>query len=191
MRGRTSIWRAGRAPLIIISGGGARAGRTEADMMAKAIAGLDVPASALLLETRSLSTRDNAMFTTELAEQRGIRRVLLVTSSLHMPRALLMFRETGLDVVAFPVSDRINRRTWKDRWLPTPGALWRSGRALCRSTPNRDGYSVKKLCMPGADRLHIAVAGLAVGSLNPRCPLQEGGEGNPPACRDTGSLTNP
>ena len=70
------------------------------------------------------------MFTTELAEQRGIRRVLLVTSSLHMPRALLIFRETGLDVVAFPVSDRINRRTWKDRWLPTPGALWRSGRAL-------------------------------------------------------------
>jgi uncharacterized SAM-binding protein YcdF (DUF218 family) len=124
------IWRAGRAPLIILSGGGARAGRTEADMMAKAIAGLDVPASALLLETRSLSTRDNAMFTTELAERRGIRRVLLVTSSLHMPRALLMFQEAGLDVVAFPVSDRIMRRSWKDRWLPTPGALWRSGRAL-------------------------------------------------------------
>lgn len=122
-------WLSGRAPIVILSGGGGASG-TEARMMATAIAKLGVPASALILEERSRNTRDNALFTTALAERRGMRRVLLVTSSLHMPRASLLFRKAGVDVVPVPVPERARRDTWQDRWLPSFGALWRSGRAL-------------------------------------------------------------
>lgn len=124
----TRAWLAGRAPLVILSGGGSGNGRSEADVMAKAITRLGVPASALILEERSRSTRDNAMFTARLARERGIGRVLLVTSAVHMPRAAFWFREAGLDVMPVPVPERSGRSGWK-RWIPSHRALWRSGRA--------------------------------------------------------------
>ena len=124
-------WRAGRAPIIILSGGRGRPGHTEAQNMAKAMARFDIPASALLLEQRSRDTRDNAAFTAALAREHGMKRVLLVTSSLHMPRASLLFQNAGVDVVPVsvpePESDRLG---WGQQWLPSRTALWRSGRAL-------------------------------------------------------------
>lgn len=123
----TRAWLAGRAPVVILSGGGGN-DYSEAEVMATAITRLGVPASALVLEKRSHSTRDNAVFSAQLARQRGIERVLLVTSAVHMPRAAFWFREVGLDVVPVPVPERKGRSGWK-RWLPSRGALWRSGRA--------------------------------------------------------------
>lgn len=121
-------WFGGRAPVVILSGGGGRSG-TEARMMAAAIAKLGVPSSALLLEERSRSTEDNARYTAALASGRDIRTVLLVTSSLHMPRAMLEFGRTGIRAVPVPVPEKADRSHWRDRWLPSFGALWRSGRA--------------------------------------------------------------
>ncbi len=124
-------WLAGRAPLIILSGGRGRPGHTEADLMADAIGKLGIPASALLLEPRSRNTRDNAVFTARLARQHGVHRVLLVTSSLHMPRASLLFRDEGVRVIPVSVPEPVSSRLgWVQRWLPTRSALWRSGRAL-------------------------------------------------------------
>jgi len=122
-------WLAGRAPVIILTGG--KTGRiSEAQRMAEAINRLGVPDSALLLEERSRSTRDNALYTAALAKPRGVRTVLLVTSGLHMPRAVLVFREAGFHVVPVPVPERARRMTWLRSWLPSPSALWRSGRAM-------------------------------------------------------------
>jgi uncharacterized SAM-binding protein YcdF (DUF218 family) len=123
-------WLAGRAPLVILSGGGGGRQGSEAAMMAAAIGKLGIPASALVLEEHSRSTRDNAVNTARLAKQRGIHRVLLVTSAVHMPRARLLFESTGIDVVPVPVPEYARRNKWRDCWLPAPGALWRSGRAL-------------------------------------------------------------
>ena len=123
-------WLAGRAPLIILSGGGNGHGPSEAETMALAIAKTGIPASAVVLEDRSDSTRDNARMTAALARERGMRKVLLVTSSVHMPRARLLFRDVGIVVVAVPVPEGELGAGWRERWLPTPRALWRSGRAL-------------------------------------------------------------
>ncbi|HSR65843.1 MAG TPA: YdcF family protein [Xanthomonadaceae bacterium] len=124
-------WLEGRAPVVILSGGssGGR-GLTEAGRMAEAIGRMGVPRSALLLEERSRDTAGNARFTAQLARQRHVRSILLVTSAVHMPRASLLFREAGLQVVPVPVPEGAERVGWRERWLPSPGALWRSGRAL-------------------------------------------------------------
>ena len=123
-------WLAGRARVIVLSGGGGGGnGDSEAYRMAEAIARLGVPASALMLEEHSRDTRDNARNTTAMLRSRGMKRVLLVTSSLHMPRASLLFRQAGLEVLAVPVPEPANRATWRQRWFPSRRALWRSGRA--------------------------------------------------------------
>lgn len=118
-------WQAGRAPLIILSGS-----RVETATMAAAVARFEVPGHVVLLEERSRSTRDNARFTAALAERHGVERILLVTSSLHMPRALQAFRDSGLDAIPAPVPEIAPRTQWRDRWLPSRRALWRSSRAL-------------------------------------------------------------
>jgi uncharacterized SAM-binding protein YcdF (DUF218 family) len=123
------LWFARRAPVVILSGGGDN-GHSEARTMARAIATLGVPAQALLLEQRSTDTRGNALYTAELARRHGIRRVLLVTSAIHMPRAQLLFRRTGLDVVPMPVPEPRVGNGWAQRWIPRPRALRRSGSAL-------------------------------------------------------------
>ena len=122
-------WFSGRAPIIILSGGRGGNGRSEAALMAVAMARVGVPSSALMLEERSRDTHDNALFTAELARQHDIRRVLLVTSALHIPRASYWFRAAGLEVVPVPVPEPGIRGNWKRRWLPSRDALWRSGRA--------------------------------------------------------------
>ncbi len=121
-------WLAGRAPVVILSGGGQ--GRiTEAKRMANAIERLGVPHSAVVLEERSHDTDDNARFSVALAPG-DPPHILLVTSALHMPRATLLFERAGARVVPVPVPEGRSRTTGPRRWLPSPRALWRSGRAL-------------------------------------------------------------
>jgi uncharacterized SAM-binding protein YcdF (DUF218 family) len=98
--------------------------------MAEAITLLGVPDSALVLEDQSRSTEENAEFSARIGRQRGIHRILLVTSSLHMPRASLLFREAGFEVIPVPAPEHAARQSWTEQWVPTSRALWRSGRAL-------------------------------------------------------------
>ena len=126
-------WLAGKAPVVVLSGGGDNGGNeaaSEARIMEHAIQRLGVPRKALLLETKSRNTRDNARYTAELADQHGFHRILLVTSSLHMPRAVIEFRRAGVDITPVPVPESGKRERWTQRWVPSRRALWRSGRAI-------------------------------------------------------------
>jgi uncharacterized SAM-binding protein YcdF (DUF218 family) len=92
------LFRAGKAPWLVVSGGSPwqRQGRSPAWEMGELLAEWGVPRSALLLEERSRNTHENAAETRALLAERGIDDVLLVTSALHMPRALAAFRSEGL-----------------------------------------------------------------------------------------------
>ena len=94
-----------KAPLVILSGGriywGGSAPSESADM-AVILRQMGVPASAIIQEPDSLNTRENAVNVKKILEARGIRRVLLVTSALHMPRSLLIFKRLGIAAIAAP-----------------------------------------------------------------------------------------
>ena len=122
-------WHAGKAPKIILSGG-AVGSTTEARRMASAIQRLGVPDEALVLEERSRDTRDNARYSMALADAQGGRKVLLVTSALHMPRAALQFCRAGADVFAVPVPEGRPSKGLRAQYVPSRRALWRSGRAF-------------------------------------------------------------
>lgn len=99
------LYRAGKAPLIIASGGTLPwrdQQFREADAMKTLLRRWGVPADSVLTESQSASTYQNATNTAALVDRRGLDRVLLVTSALHMRRALATFRSAG--VVAVPAA---------------------------------------------------------------------------------------
>ncbi|HRC72165.1 MAG TPA: YdcF family protein [Candidatus Competibacter sp.] len=128
------LFRAGKAPLILVSGGNlpwSGVDRTEAEVMAELLQELGVPKAAIALETRSRTTQENRDNALPVLRGLGARRILLVTSALHMPRALALFAVTDLAVLPAPTDFEVHRRTWNLlRWLPDAQALADSSRAF-------------------------------------------------------------
>ena len=88
---------------IIISGGDASGtGVTEAESYRSELLRLGVEDSDLVLEKRSLNTFRNAEFTSLLVKAGQFDRVFLVTSGLHLPRAILYFTHFGILAVPTP-----------------------------------------------------------------------------------------
>jgi uncharacterized SAM-binding protein YcdF (DUF218 family) len=62
--------------------------------------------SRLVVEPKAMNTRQNALFTREIVEQRGYRSLLLITSAFHMLRARECFHAVGLEVDTLPTDFR-------------------------------------------------------------------------------------
>jgi uncharacterized SAM-binding protein YcdF (DUF218 family) len=128
------LYRADKAPLIIASGGTVPWNDQrfrEAPVMQRLLVSWGVPADSVLLESSSANTYGNARFTAELADERGLDRVLLVTSAFHMRRALATFRSAGLNVVPAATDYQVaeGSMTLLDL-LPDAGALAGSTTAI-------------------------------------------------------------
>ncbi len=97
------LYQAGKAPLVIPSGGRipwwGDDYPSEATDMTYWLTRLGVPARAIEEEGASLNTYQNAIFTKEILDRRGITRIILVTSAYHMPRSKRIFEKLGLTVV--------------------------------------------------------------------------------------------
>lgn len=129
------LYRAGKAPLVLASGGNldwSGIDRPEADVMAELLQQLGVPAAAIQQEPRSRTTRENRDNSLPLLRTRGVRSILLVTSALHMPRALALFQATDLQVIPAPADVEVIHRDNAHplRWLPDAQALADSTRAF-------------------------------------------------------------
>lgn len=103
------LYRAGYIRKIIVSGGSGALGgtktRTEAEELSILLRLAGVPREAILLETRSRNTRENALNTKDvLAQHPDLKSIVLITSAFHERRALGCFRKVGLYPAVFPAS---------------------------------------------------------------------------------------
>jgi uncharacterized SAM-binding protein YcdF (DUF218 family) len=99
------LYRDGKAPRLILSGGRIvwnRGGNPESSDMATLLETMGVPKTAILEDPSSLNTRENAVNVKQIMDTQKIRQVLLVTSAMHMPRSLLIFRKIGVTAIAAP-----------------------------------------------------------------------------------------
>ena len=80
----------------------------------------------ITFETESRNTYENARNIRAQFDPQGSERWLLVTSALHMPRAVGCFRKLGLTVVPYPVNYRT--RGTQDIWRPFPAVAAGLGR---------------------------------------------------------------
>jgi len=129
------IFHAGKAPLVILSGGRApsrREGWTEAESGAIFLADMGVPRSAMVLDNEALTTRENAVNVDRIVTERGFASILLVTSASHMRRSLAAFSGSPAEVVpvATDFSTTQNPPFTLRRILPSVSALGRSTRAI-------------------------------------------------------------
>jgi len=94
-----------KAPIIILSGGRIDwrgSGSPESADMATILTYIGVPAAAIIQEPDSLNTYQNAVNVRKILEARGIKKVLLITSAMHTPRSLKIFKRQGIDVIPTP-----------------------------------------------------------------------------------------
>ena len=128
------LYRQGKAPHIICTGNVATGGiapRPAAEDMADLLRLVGVPASAIVTEIKSENTRAHAVNLCPLLQERRINRVLLVTSAMHMPRSIGVFRRlcSAIEFVPAPTDFRAPFEAatpWHRqvvRLLPTPRSL--------------------------------------------------------------------
>lgn len=104
------LWKRGKVKYILLSGGRASwdSSRTsEAVAMKRVLALFGIDGGALLIEGKSRTTYENAVFSKLLWKRHKFSSGLLVTSAYHMPRALRVFRKQGFNVR--PVTTDIRR----------------------------------------------------------------------------------
>lgn len=128
------LYRLGRAPKVICTGNvstGSMRRRSEAEDMADLLVRIGVPRAAIVLETKALNTHDHAVNLCPMFAALEVRRVLLVTSALHMTRSVGVFRRAcpDVDYVPAPTDFRAVARLpvpWHRsaaNLIPTPQAL--------------------------------------------------------------------
>jgi uncharacterized SAM-binding protein YcdF (DUF218 family) len=94
---------------VVLSGGEGTMlayGEQEAEYELALLIELGVPTERIVLENRSRNTYENAVFSREVAKPRPGEAWLLVTSAVHMPRAVGCFRHAGWQIVPYPVDFR-------------------------------------------------------------------------------------
>jgi uncharacterized SAM-binding protein YcdF (DUF218 family) len=128
------LYRQRLSPLVICTGGIATGGwapRAGADEMREFLSLLGLPKEAILTEGASSNTHEHAVNLELLFRDRKIKRVLLVTSAMHMPRSLGVFHKScpNVEFVPAPTDFRLvddPGRPWYRElvaFIPTPQNL--------------------------------------------------------------------
>ena len=111
---------------ILVSGGQVYADSgAEAQLAARELLRLGVKPEDIIIEDRSLNTRQNAVYSCELLRQRGLEHPVLVTSAFHMNRGVLNFAKEGMAVDPYPTDYRVNQEQvfHYNKLMPSAGAL--------------------------------------------------------------------
>jgi uncharacterized SAM-binding protein YcdF (DUF218 family) len=117
------LYQAQRAGTLLLSGG------DQSLKMEHRLERQGVPIAAMRTEDTSENTHQNALYSAAILKRENLRRILLVTSGIHMPRARASFAREGLTVIPAPAPDPGTLRS-SYRWWPQRAALTMSARCL-------------------------------------------------------------
>lgn len=137
------LYREGKIKHILLSGGEIEwltsSASSPAKDMAALLTGMGIPEEALWLESKSRNTHENAVMSQAILQEMGVKKVLLITSALHMPRSVALFEKLGVEVIPLPVDYSVTQvngsvgNDWVGQllgWLPSAGNLNATTNAL-------------------------------------------------------------
>lgn len=111
---------------IILSGGQVYADSgNEADIAKRELMLLGISPKDIIAEDKSINTRQNAIYTSEIMREKSFKQPILVTSAFHMERAVLNFQKEGIEPVPFATDFRVGQPQsfhW-NKLAPSPEAL--------------------------------------------------------------------
>lgn len=118
----------GRARFAIVSGAPehpAFAEHSEARVLARQLTSWGIDPSRVILEEQARNTRDNAVYSQRIVEERGFDEVLVVTSAFHMRRAVECFEAVGMTFDHLAVDFRAHGAYVPEprSWLPRASYL--------------------------------------------------------------------
>jgi len=101
------LYETGKVKKILITGGDSRIFKKieykEAEFIASNLMDLQIPSRDILIEGKARNTIENARFSKRILDSLDSKGpFLLVTSALHMPRAVKAFRKEGIDIRPYP-----------------------------------------------------------------------------------------
>lgn len=143
--GGVDLYRAGKAPLLVFTGGWAPwmpDAPPDGEVMIRYAERLGVPAEAMRTTGKVVNTAEEAQAVAAMLEPGAT--ILLVTSAFHMPRSLLLFAGAGLRPTGYPVDFKVNagkRRGILD-FVPSAEAF-RKTEVAWRELLGRAYYAVK------------------------------------------------
>lgn len=129
------LFQAGKARMMVFTGGRVpwlKQTVSEGEILQNLAVQRGVPPTATAVAGNIENTADEANALGRLARDKHFSHLILVTTAWHMPRAMLLFRYTGLDVTPFAVGELVNPSaplTVLD-FLPQAAALQHSEIAL-------------------------------------------------------------
>jgi uncharacterized SAM-binding protein YcdF (DUF218 family) len=128
------LYKQGKGSFIMVSGGNIPAldarTTTPAEDMTMILTMLGVPQEVIWLQPSSANTAEDALYSSILLKESGISRIILVTSAVHMPRAVGLFTSEGMDVTPAPVDYTVTQEVWDNLW----GGSWQE--MLISAMPN-------------------------------------------------------
>lgn len=92
---------------IILSGGAVFNRHPEAETLSKTVQMLNVPQKDIVLDNNSRDTEEQAVQVSPIV---GKDRFILVTSAYHMPRAVAIFKKTGLLPIPAPTNHMVLKK---------------------------------------------------------------------------------
>ena len=124
---------AGKAPLIIFTRGQYPWADLppEGEQLAKRAISMGVQDTRILLTGIATNTADEAGEVKSVMDLGGMKRIILVTSAFHMPRARMLFERAGIESVPYPTDFRSAARP--SNWLnlvPSADGLDRTSDAV-------------------------------------------------------------
>ena len=120
------LYRAHKAPAILVSGGTiswlSGTSSTPAQDMQVLLAEMGIPVQAIWLEDQSQNTYENALYCARILREKNISRIILVTSAVHMPRSVALFKKQGIEVIPAPANFAVTDVEWQDLYS-SPGSF--------------------------------------------------------------------
>ncbi len=122
------LWRQMPGCYLVLSGGAYDGKHGEAEDMAALARELGVPPEAIILETSSWDTGDQARL---LSQRLKDRPFALITSAAHIPRCMMIFKHYGLTPFPAPADFRTRNTVFDyNSFLPNTQGLRRSETAI-------------------------------------------------------------
>lgn len=107
---------------LILSGSRGRSELTQAYVLYRTALILGIDSASMVLQNLPANTRMEAE---EYSGNFGTRnKLIVVTSDMHMPRAMLLFKKAGLTPVAAPTNQVIKYGSVKYRWTWVPSSVY-------------------------------------------------------------------